>query len=602
MIVYVWVTSLLYLIHQEASIIQARHSFLFRLVVVYLLVLVLPISWLCYVVYDSASRGAREELTSMLFDSGYAERLSLQNQMQSVEMQYFQFRKNKSLRNVLDSTFNRERPVMYEYIKDIGELIYDFQSYSTAIEDILIYTSNNVAASILPAFYPIEELYNKPLSDAFVRNPQLELFRRFWVLETVDGQPKLTYYAGLVDTLQQRINGVLVIRCNQSLLNPLIQIADEDISVYVCQGKKLIYSRYASPEARETIESFADNFERDNIKVLFHNDQVLRALYLDQQDITIIRAQPQKSTILLPTSFWLAIALFVLLTALLFLAIFRPIHLILLLSKHMQQSHSTRLTPYSGKVGNDEVGQLVREYNSMVVRTNGLAARIQKSNALLRSAQIQVLQSQLNPHFFYGTLENIRMIAEVNNQKLIAEIAYAFGNLMRYSLSREYFVSLQKEIELVKQYIDIQAKRFGSRFSVSWLVDTLPHTWLCPKFVLFSMVENVFTHDISRTRQRVNIAISVQGERDTLTISVGNDGPGIESDRLATIRRLIDHPEERGSFASTNNGRSIFNISDRLKLYYGDDHYFSIDSEPGVRTLCSVTIRRSLNMEFVEDA
>lgn len=587
---------------QEVPISKVRHSFIFRLVAVYFLALVLPIAWLCYAVYDSASRGAQEEIISMQVDSAHVARLSLQNQMQSVEMQYFQFRKNKSLRDVLDGTFSSERTVMYEYIKDFRDLMYDFQSYSSAIESITIYTSNAIAASILPAFRPIEELYGMPLSDAFVKNPRLELFRRFWVLETVDSRPQLTYYAGLTDTLQQRINGVLAIRCNQSLLDSLIGVWDEETSIGLYQAKRPIFTRYASPEARQTVERLVDQLGQGNVQVVFRDNLILRSLHLEQHDIAIVRAQPQRQAILLPATFWLAILLFLLLTALLFWAVFRPIHLVLLLSKHMRQSSSVRLMPYVGKTGDDEVGQLVREYNAMVVRTNELTDRVQKSAKLLRNAQIQVLQAQLNPHFFYGTLENIRMIAEINKQPLIADIAYAFGNLMRYSLSRELFISLQKEIEVVKQYVDIQTKRLGSRFSLVWRVHATPEAWSCPKFVLFSMVENAFTHDVNRTRKRVNILVSIREEGDTLSISVENDGPGVDADRLASIRYLIDHPEERNGFSSVNNGRSIFNINDRLKVYYGNDYQFSIDSEPGIRTVCSVTIHRNADLAFVEGA
>ena len=133
----------------------------------------------------------------------------------------------------------------------------------------------------------------------------------------------------------------------------------------------------------------------------------------------------------------------------------------------MKTTQSASLAPYTGKAGDNEVGDLISEYNAMAQRTNELSRTVHQNELLLRNAQIEMLQSQLNPHFFYGTLENIRMIAEMHGEKLIAEIAFAFGNLMRYSLSREYFVPLQKEMDIVAQYIEIQKKRLGNRFTVA---------------------------------------------------------------------------------------------------------------------------------------
>jgi sensor histidine kinase YesM len=182
------------------------------------------------------------------------------------------------------------------------------------------------------------------------------------------------------------------------------------------------------------------------------------------------------------------------------------------------------------------------------------------------------------------------MIAEVNQEKLIANIAYAFGNLMRYSLSREYFVLLQKEIEVVKQYIAIQKKRFANRFSVKWNIDALSQEWVCPKFILLFMVENAIVHNVPKTRKKIRIDIEIKQVDDNLSITVSNNGPGIPPKRLEEIQFLLEHPEERSGMSSQHNGRGIFNINDRLQLYYGKNYYLSLTSEENVKTVCNVRI------------
>ena len=90
-----------------------------------------------------------------------------------------------------------------------------------------------------------------------------------------------------------------------------------------------------------------------------------------------------------------------------------------------------------------------------------------------------------------------------------------------------------------------------------------------------------------------------QNFREAMTVA--NDGPGVTPDRLALLHRLILHPEERGQFSADNNGRSIFNISDRLRLYYGEHYAFSISSVPNERTVCSVSINRNARLNGTEE-
>ena len=142
-----------------------------------------------------------------------------------------------------------------------------------------------------------------------------------------------------------------------------------------------------------------------------------------------------------------------------FLLIFRPFKNIVRLSEHMNRQNTHALTPYTGMLSKDETGDLILSFNQMTERINELSSSLLNNEMQLKNAQIEALQAQLNPHFFYGTLESIRMIAEASHQELISEITFAFGKLMRYSLSREYLVPVSIEIDMTQQYVSIQEKR-----------------------------------------------------------------------------------------------------------------------------------------------
>jgi two-component system, sensor histidine kinase YesM len=576
-----------------------------RFYVTFLIVIILPVTLFSYMIYTNSMEKAKTELLNAKRSALLTDRLYLQKQFQNIEQKYNQFKNSRSLRDVLDGTYATNKTVMYEYIREIQNLVMLNKNDEPFINDILIYTSNSVAEDILPPFYPLSELYAMTTPKAFAQNPRRELFRRFWKVEVVDDGLHLLYFAGLMDTLYQKISGVLVIDCNASLLDLLISQDKDTVSSYLYFDGELLYTKNTTPQSDALLQRTAEAMmEQNNETVVLLDEQSgmgQSLMRLGNQNIVIIQNYPFPISFQISPVFWMAILLFFGLSIMILELVFKPMHNIAQLAKHMKNARSAELIPFKEVVGQDEVSLLVQEYNAMVVRTNALSKSMHENELLLRNAQIMMLQSQINPHFFYGTLENIRMIAEMHGETLIAEIAYGFSKLMRYSLSQEYLVSLKKEMGIVKQYVKIQKKRLGNRFGIKWKQDLDSFDWKIPKFALFSMVENAFTHDVSNSRKTVHIEILVQQNGDELMISVVNDGPGIQPERLALLKRLIAHPNERVQIASNHNGRSIFNISDRLRLYYGDDYTMTIESVPDQRTECRVVIRRLIRGDMQGD-
>jgi len=576
-----------------------------RFYVTFLIVIILPITLFSYTIYNNSLEKAKTELLNAKQSALFTDRLYLQKQFQNIEQKYNQFKNSRSLRDVLDGTYNTNKTVMYEYVREIQNLVMLNKNEEPFINDILIYTSNSIAEDILPPFYPLSDLYTMTSPKAFAQNARRELFRRFWKAEVIDGELHLLYYAGLMDTLYQKISGVLAIDCNAKLLDLLISREKDNVSSYLYFDGELLYAKNATPQSDALLQRTAGTImEQSNETVVLLDEQSgmgQSLMRLGNQNIVIIQNYPFPISFQVSPVFWLAILLFFGLTLMILELVFKPMRNIAQLARHMRNARSAELIPYKEVVGQDEVSLLVHEYNAMVVRTNALSKSIHENELLLRNAQIMMLQSQINPHFFYGTLENIRMIAEMHGETLIAEIAYGFSKLMRYSLSQEYLVSLQKEMDIVKQYVKIQKKRLEDRFSIKWKQDLDSFDWKIPKFALFSMVENAFTHDVSNSRKTVHIEIMVQQNGDELMISVVNDGPGIQPERLALLKHLIMHPDERAQMDSNHNGRSIFNISDRLRLYYGDDYIMTIESTPNQRTECRVVIRRLIRGDIQGD-
>ena len=547
--------------------------------------------------YANAVEQACAELINSKKESMTTAKNYMENQFLNVESKNLLFRNVTDLYGLFDPTVLSEREIIYTYWKDFVALTKLGQYDDPSFERLEFYSSNSVAASILPYFRPMEELYSRDVNKTFRENPDQMLLRGFWQVSSENGDLEMTYYAGLMNDDSSRALGALSITCGEELLHQFFSSASGDTATYLYWDGELVYSVNASPRAEEcraAWEALGKKPAQTAQVTLDRSRYVLQScVYLPDQELSVVQFDflPPDS-ITGGNALWrilpMWVPIFLVATLVFFLLIFMPIRNISRLSRHLRRTDAPKLVPYPGKITRDEVGDLISAYNDLVNRTLRMTDALHENEILLRNAQIETLQSQLNPHFFYGTLESIRMIAEAHGETLISEISCAFGNLMRYSLSREYFVPLRREVEIVRQYLDIQKKRLGDRFSVEWNVDESELDWDCPKFVLFSMVENVVVHDVGRTRKHVRILVTLRREGDDLFLSVENDGPGVPPERLRQLEDLKNHPEKRKELSSQNNGRSIFNIHDRLRLYYGDEYEFSMQSEENVRTVCSV--------------
>lgn len=574
---------------------QWTHSLVFRFFIWFILLAVLPVTIACHWFYVNTVQSMQKEMLNMRMETAYADRFYLQNQLDDVESVYYQYKNSTSLNGIIDLTYVTYKNIMYQYKLELAQMMKESKYSSDYISDIRVYSRNRAAAEILPHFYTIDKLDTSEFPHAYQENASSALYQHFWYIDIADGEPRLVFCAGLTNLLRNTTSGVLMIICNDSMLEHFIPEQD-DGALYLCKDGMMQYAYGANDSydklAQTQMDALSDDIDAD-VKYDAETNTVIITIQLSDQGLCLMQITPYPNVVSLPRSFWVIVLLCTLSSLILFFVLLKPLRNITLLARHMQSAQPDTLSPYMGKAGTSEIAFLIYEYNALIDRVNRLSESVYQNKIQLRTAQIERLQSQLNPHFFYGTLEIIRMTAVLNNQQEIADIAYDFSDLMRYSLSGKFFVPLQREYEIVNQYLSIQKKRLGDRFQVTWDNMSDMPAWKCPKFVLFSMVENVFSHDVSNTRKCVHITIKIREYGDLLSIAVSNDGPGVEPERLKLLKHLINHPEDRQKMSSCHNGRSIFNINDRLHFYYGEDYSFEIDSVPNVLTTCSVRINRN---------
>lgn len=261
----------------------------------------------------------------------------------------------------------------------------------------------------------------------------------------------------------------------------------------------------------------------------------------------------------------------------------RPLKSILFSMKKFQKGDFSQFVDWRSR---DEIGQLGTGYNTMVHRIKELVDDVFSFELKKREAELKLLQSQINPHFLYNTLNTISWAAQKKGETQIAEMIYSLANIFQTSLSNgKDIITIQEEIQLVNSYLFLQRMRFPDRLTYEITVDPLLEDVDVPKLLIQPLIENSIVHGIEPLDTDEGlIQISVKRLNDSIVIEIVDNGVGINAKKLKTIQDSLIYKEEIDP-SSTRNGFAFFNIINRLKLFYGDQASLTVESKEGSGTI-----------------
>ena len=233
--------------------------------------------------------------------------------------------------------------------------------------------------------------------------------------------------------------------------------------------------------------------------------------------------------------------------------------------------------------GRDEIGELHQGIAKMIEGIQKLLREIyeeklQKEKLVSRQKEIELklLSSQINPHFLFNTLETIRMKANVNGDREVAQAIKILGNSMRHILEiTNACISLASELDQVKSYLEIQKFRFGEKiqYRITVEYDINPAQYFILPLLLQPIVENAFIHGLENQEQGGNINISLYKDGERLAISVEDNGAGLEDEVLAALKTKIDE-----EIFYTGKSIGLCNVNQRIKIFYGAQYGLTITS------------------------
>jgi len=248
------------------------------------------------------------------------------------------------------------------------------------------------------------------------------------------------------------------------------------------------------------------------------------------------------------------------------------------LKNHMVEVSNGNLDSYYETKNNDEISILGKVFNQMLMDIKKLINQVYKVQTQKRNAELRVLQSQINPHFLYNTLDTIQWKALAYKAFDVADMINSLSIFFRISLSDgKEFITISDEIEHVRNYLEIQKTRYKDKISYSINLNESISQNLVPKMIIQPLVENSIYHGLKLKKQKGIININVLSENDYIIIEVIDNGIGMDHKMLATTKDNLYN-----SIESEHYG--LYNINERLKLTFKDKYNIDIDSEFGKGT------------------
>ena len=202
-------------------------------------------------------------------------------------------------------------------------------------------------------------------------------------------------------------------------------------------------------------------------------------------------------------------------------------------------------------------------------------------------AEIDALQSQINPHFLYNTLDAIRGQALIDDSPVIADMTEALSILFRYSISRTgNLVTLREEVRCIEKYLMIQQFRFSGKFQYVRDVDPNLLSCLIPRLTLQPIVENAIYHGLETCPEGGIITLSLEQSGGYLVIRVSDNGIGMTESQLLAINEKLRVSTLVSVPLSSKKGSSIAlgNVNRRIRLTFGDEYGLSVSSAPNIGT------------------
>lgn len=555
------------------------HVFYFELLLVVIGVLMIM------VININFKQQLEEQKSEYIHDALYQKVTSINNELSDIEETMIHASYNQDIINLLKTKTN---PEMFEYARDLDEYVTQLKILEDDIDNIIFINSHiKFNMSYDPAIREKIESKTQQIGDSITPT-------YLGMIEEDDGNLKLLFGNSVYDSFKTLDKiGQMIFVINASLLRDELVSDIGDFMIVDNDNNILIMDN-------EDEDGFVLDTSEDIIK--------LDGWKYEEMTFSIVAKSYQvelsDSTYRMNYAFAIFVTLLIIILLFSYLFVSRNVvrHLrrindfIQSISKGDFRNLKKRLDIHGAKELSEiseEINHLLEELDSLTKRLVQSTSHLYKAEISKKVAELNYLKSQINPHFLYNTLNIVKSIAVINEQKEIEDITMSLVKIFRYSIKGDDFVQLSQELEIINAYIQIQMIRFEDSFEVTFEIEDHLLESEILKMVIQPILENAIQHGVESTYDQNHILISGVEKEGYIEYVVKDDGIGIEADQL---QQMIDELNNDDLNLNNKHHIGINNVHQRLKHYYGNSSGLIIESQHGQGT--KVTIR--IDSSFVD--
>lgn len=442
----------------------------------------------------------------------------------------------------------------------------------------------------------LEELFAQKKRKLFVGSSQLEddpgyaesVLSMFRVMYSTNNYKKIAFVLRLDFPKEEFINIL-------SDTNP----TSDSVSFILDQAHTVIASSGPLPTSlnKNGLQDRILSLEDDRLSdiIIDRSKYLILKNGIDLTDWTMVTLVPYSSFLIDFKDTTRMIILISLLTILVSLGLFSLISYtitrrLLVLCQYIKDAETGELVPIDAPVYKDEIGILYQNYNDMIGRIKQLLKENYNMGRDLKSAEYKALQSQINPHFLYNTLDMISWFSLQGKTREVNDIVYFLARFYKISLSKgEDIITIEEELEHADCYVAVQKYRFANKILYVKDIDPDILPYSIPKITIQPLVENAIFHGILEKENGDGI-LEIKGrmEDGVIHIILMDNGRGMEC--IPSILNDNTSPQEAREAETRGSHYGLKNIVLRLKLLYGPEYGLSIESTPGKGTMIHLHI------------
>ncbi len=501
---------------------------------------------------------------------------------------------NKYINEFLNEEFSSGLDYYNQYQELLKDSLFD-SSLGTSNAIITMYTDNPTVVNG-GRFWKMESIKGKAWYEEFLASGQ-EMQMYFYFEASGTTNLKLPRKASFVRKLDRYkrdpYQKLLKIDLDYAGINQNLIMANYQDKVYVCQGEKIIFSNSRKLNPQQNFEKITE--------VRRKKGEYVESFHLFGQDLDVYAIPQQDNFLQGILQHWPAIFLLILFNVLIPCVFMQALRRTFterleILNRTINYRGQGKLEEIRGIQGTDEIAVLMRNYNNMVQENNDLIETVYKSrlkqqeiNIARQKAELLALHGQINPHFLFNVLENIRMRSVLKQEYETAEMIEQLSIMERqYVEWGTDLLPISEEQKFVEAYLKLQKYRFGNRLSYTIEIEEGCEAYKIPKLSLVTFVENACVHGIEDKAAQCWIFVRVYQKQDELYMEIEDTGSGMAEAYLSILREKMEHAsiemlKQKGSVG-------MVNACLRLKMYTEERVKFLLESEEHVGTMVTISI------------